>query len=426
MNIQTDSGQWPSVVLSNLTEVDSPITYGVVQPGSEDPTGVLFIRSGDVSDGRILTDQLRTITTRVSEQYRRTQLRGGELVVSLVGNPGQIGIVPESLKGGNLARQVALVRLRDDVDARFVKYYLASPIGQHTLGAHSLGSVQQVINLRDLKTVEIPLPPLPEQRAIAHVLGTLDDKIELNRRMNETLEEMARALFRSWFVDFDPVRAKMAGEGPSLPPEVSALFPDRLVLSELGEIPEGWEVKALADCYDLTMGQSPPGSTYNDEGVGMPFFQGRTDFGFRYPENRKFCTAPARTAQPDDTLVSVRAPVGDINMAWEKSCIGRGVAALRHRSGSRSFTFYAAQAMQPVLREYEHTGTVFGAINKIQFESLHILEPDATVITAFEAHARLLDERIKSDVAESRALATERDALLPRLVSGEVRVGEVG
>lgn len=189
-------------------------------------------------------------------------------------------------------------------------------------------------------------PRRPEQRAIAHVLGALDDKIELNRRMNETLEAMTRALFKSWFVDFDPVRAKMKGRDTGLPRDIAALFPDRLVDSEMGEIPEGWEVKSLKDCMNLTMGQSPPGSTYNDHGDGLPFFQGRSEFGFRYPEKRRFCSAPTRVADPDDTLVSVRAPVGDINLAWERCCIGRGVAALRHKSGSSSFTYHSAWALQ--------------------------------------------------------------------------------
>ena len=139
----------------------------------------------------------------------------------------------------------------------------------------------------DLAQLPVKVPSLPEQRAIAHVLGTLDDKIELNRRMNETLEEIARGLFKSWFVDFDPVRAKMDGRWrqgeslPGLPADLYDLFPDQLVQSELGDIPEGWDVKTLGECYDLTMGQSPPGNTYNDNGDGIPFFQGSKDFGDR-------------------------------------------------------------------------------------------------------------------------------------------------
>src|SRR5262249_54157861 len=157
--------------------------------------------------------------------------------------------------------------------------------------------------------------------AIAHILGTLDDKIELNRRINETLEAIARAIFNSWFVDFDPVRAKANGEPPKsicrrlhLTPDLLALFPDRFQGSELGEIPEGWRNGSLEQSFNLTMGQSPPGSTYNERGEGLPFFQGRADFQFRFPKRRVFCSAPTRVANAGDTLVSVRAPVGDINM----------------------------------------------------------------------------------------------------------------
>ena len=205
------------------------------------------------------------------------------------------------------------------LDTRWAYYQLLT---QNINGMDS-GSAIPSTSREDFYCLPVDVPPLNEQRAIVQVLGTLDDKIELNRRMNATLEAMARALFKSWFVDFEPVRAKMEGRWrrgeslPGLPAEHYDLFPDRLVDSELGEIPEGCEVKALGECYDLTMGQSPPGSTYNDNGEGTPFFQGSTDFGERYPNNRRYCTKPARLAQAEDTLVSVRAPVGAINRAWE-------------------------------------------------------------------------------------------------------------
>ena len=285
-------------------------------------------------------------------------------------------------------------------------------------------------NVSSSQIADIPYPDLnvEDQRAIAHILGTLDDKIELNRRMNETLEAMTQALFKSWFVDFEPVRAKMEGHWrrveslPGLPADLHDLFPDRLVPSELGEIPEGWGVKALGECYDLTMGQSPPGSTYNDNGEGTPFFQGSTDFGERYPTNRRYCTKPARLAQAEDTLVSVRAPVGSINRAWERCCIGRGVAALQHKSGSASYTYYAIWAAQPQIDQYEHTGTVFGAIGGKQFRALQVLEPPEDTIAAFDRVGQDLDRQIRNNVDESRSLATQRDALLPGLVSGELRL----
>ena len=305
-------------------------------------------------------------------------------------------------------------------DTEFL-YYLLRTLG---LNKWRAGSGQPLLNQTILSQIPVAAPSPPAQRSIAHILGTLDDKIELNRRMNETLERMARALFKSWFVDFDPVRAKMEGRDTGLPQEIAELFPDRLVDSEMGEIPEGWEVTSLKDCMSLTMGQSPPGSTYNGRGVGLPFFQGRSDFGFRYPERRRFCSAPTRIADPEDTMVSVRAPVGDINMAWERCCIGRGVAALRHRSGSSSFTYHSVWAMQRELRKYEHTGTVFGAINKGQFEALKVIEPEPRVVSAFDSMSRHLDARTRSNVSESRALVALRETLLPKLISGETRVGD--
>ncbi|MFZ1828067.1 MAG: restriction endonuclease subunit S [Candidatus Competibacteraceae bacterium] len=161
------------------------------------------------------------------------------------------------------------------------------------------------------------------------------------------------------------------------------------------------------------MGQSPPGDTYNEEGNGLPFYQGRTDFGFRFPTRRIYCTAPTRYAKPGDTLVSVRAPVGDINMANEECCIGRGVAAVRHKSGATSFTYHSMANLYPDFARFEAEGTVFGSINKDSFEKLRFVIPTDEIVAAYERQAGPLDEQI-------RTLATLRDTLLPKLLSGEL------
>ncbi len=186
---------WSQVRLDELTEFDSPITYGVVKPG--DSGEVLFIRGGDLVGGRVLNSQLRTITSEVSEQYKRTLLRGGELLICLVGQPGQVAVAPPELAGANIARQVGLIRLRKDVDAEFVSYYLQSPDGQSNLGTYTGGSVQQVINLGDLRTVIIPLPPLPEQQRIVTILDEAFDGIATAKANAEKNLQNARALFES-------------------------------------------------------------------------------------------------------------------------------------------------------------------------------------------------------------------------------------
>lgn len=314
-----------------------------------------------------------------------------------------------------------------DNDPRFC-YYLLRSID---FGSFNVGSGVPTLNRNHVHPLPVTLPGVAEQRRISGFLGALDDKIELNRRMNETLEAMAQAIFRDWFVDFGPVRRKMEGAtdpvavmgglapDPARAADLAALFPDTLGNEGL---PEGWATSSFGSEFRLVMGQSPPGDTYNDDRVGLPFFQGRTDFGFRYPEQRKHCSAPARIAEADDTLISVRAPVGDLNVAWERCCIGRGVAATRHKSGGTSFTFYALRSLQPELEQFEHTGTVFGAINKKQFEALKVLRPASSTVGAFERLVAPLDDMIRTKTAENRTLAETRDYLLPRLMSGAVRV----
>jgi type I restriction enzyme S subunit len=306
-------------------------------------------------------------------------------------------------------------------DPRFISYFLKSV----DFLAYSDKAAVPGLNRNHLHQAIVRVPPLPEQRRIAHILGTLDDKIELNRRMNATLEAMARALFKSWFVDFDPVRAKAAGRDPRLPADIAALFPAALVESELGEVPEGWGVGQVGELFNVTMGQSPPGSTYNESAEGLPFYQGRADFDSRYPNRRVYCTAPTRFAQAGDSLVSVRAPVGSLNMAGEECAIGRGLAAVRHKSGSRSFTYYSMQSLESSFSLFEAEGTVFGSINKDAFAGLAAVAPPTAVVSAFESIAYPLDERILLNTQQASTLAALRDTLLPRLLSGAVRVPSV-
>lgn len=179
----------PAQPLEELTEPDSPITYGVVKPGDEGE--VAFVRGGDIAQGRVLTEQLRTIDATVSRQYRRTLLRGGELLISLVGQPGQVAVAPEKLKGANIARQVGLIRLNEHVDAEFVRYFLQSPVGQAALGARQSGSVQQVINLGELREVMVPIPALAVQRDAVTALDAFSTSVE---RLTDLVQSKLAAL----------------------------------------------------------------------------------------------------------------------------------------------------------------------------------------------------------------------------------------
>ena len=319
---------------------------------------------------------------------------------------------------------IVLSGIEDKTDNLFV-YYLARDPSLRTFAIHSMqGSTgRQRVDANSLGLFEFSLPPIEEQRRIAHILGTLDDKIELNRQTNQTLEATARAIFKSWFVNFDPVKAKMEGrKPPCMDTSTAALFPSAFQDSSLGEIPKGWQITTIDEDFNLIMGQSPPGSTYNEDRDGMPFYQGRRDFGFRYPTQRVYCTAPKRFAEKGDTLVSVRAPVGDTNMVLEKCSIGRGVAAVQHKTGNRSYTYYTMQFLQEVFSRYEAEGPVFGAINKTDFQTLPYLRPRDEIVEAFERLIFPLDQNIENNENESHTLAQTRDTLLPKLLSGEIRV----
>jgi len=305
-----------------------------------------------------------------------------------------------------------------EMDLRWAYYELLT---QDINGMDS-GSAIPSTSREAFYSLPVRVPPPDEQRTIACILRTLDDKIELNRRMNETLEAIARALFKSWFVDFDPVRAKAEGRDPGLPKPIADLFPDRFENSDLGRIPMGWRVGSVDDEFELTMGQSPPGETYNEAGQGFPFYQGRADFSFRFPTRRVYCTAPTRFAKAGDTLVSVRAPVGDINMASDACAIGRGVAAVRHKTGSRSYAHQFMKSIKEVFARFEAEGTVFGSIGKKDFHAIPCVNPPRDFVLTYEAHVSPLDDRVEINERESRTLAALRDALLPKLLSGEIRI----
>lgn len=308
---------------------------------------------------------------------------------------------------------------RADVHLRYA-YYLLKWIGLNHLKD---GTSNPSLSRDTFSRQVFPWPPLPQQKEIARIVQALDEKIQLNRRINSTLQSMARALFKSWFIDFDPVRAKSEGRDPRLPSHIANLFADELITLEDQCLPTGWGKVSLMKEFELIMGQSPPGETYNESGIGTPLYQGCADFGFRYPTRRVFCSSPTRMAKAGNTLVSVRAPVGRINIAVEDCAIGRGVASVLHKSGSRTYTYQYMRHLEGEFSRFEGEGTVFGSISKESFQGMSVIRPPENIVKAFDATCAHLDDLIANLEQESISLATMRDTLLPRLVSGEVRFG---
>ncbi len=296
-------------------------------------------------------------------------------------------------------------------DFRFLFYALLAY--RSKLISLASGAAQQNLNQDIIKNFELPFPYLPEQRAIAKVLSDLDAKIELNREMNATLEKMAEALFKHWFVDFEFPNEK------GKPYKSSG---GEMVKSELGMIPEGWKIGTLGEICEITMGQSPPGETYNKTGAGLPFYQGISDFGFRSPSRRVYCTAPTRFAEEGDVLLSVRAPVGSLNVAEERCAIGRGVAALRSKGKPQKYIYYLLRATQSGWNKFEAEGTVFGSVGKSDVHGFKVVLPPEHLRERFGSFVEPVDRQITINEKKSHNLAAVRDSLLPKLMSGQIRV----
>ncbi|TNF09208.1 MAG: restriction endonuclease subunit S [Gammaproteobacteria bacterium] len=446
--------EWPSYPLEQLCAANTAITYGVVKPGPEDSNGVLFVRGGDIINGQINLGQLRTITHEVSQQYKRTLLKGGEILVSLVGNPGQVAIAPAVLRGANIARQVGLIRLREDIDKQFIKYYLLSPLGQRELSGYSLGSVQQVINLQDLKRVEIPLPTLEEQKAIAHILGTLDDKIELNRQMNATLEAMAQALFKSWFVDFDPVidnalaagnpippelqaraekRAALGDNRKPLPSEIQQLFPDRFTFTdEMGWVPEGWEGASLSEFGQIVCGKTPSKSNPEYFGSKIPFIKipdmhnemfviGSSD----YLSEAGAATQPKKAIPRGSVCVSCIATVGKVVIASQESHTNQQINSIvPNDTWLTPYLYFYMLTLNKLFHDLASGGSTTLNMNTGVFSKIEINRPNDSVLKAFHKETSPMTNKIEAYLMEIDTLVKLRDTLLPKLLSGQLRIPE--
>ena len=255
-------------------------------------------------------------------------------------------------------------------------------------------------------SLDVSIPSVDEQNRIIRIVEPIFDKIAINNRINHNLEEQARSLYKSWFIDFEPFK-----DG-------------KFVDSELGMIPEGWHIGTLSEIADITMGQSPSGSSFNEDGHGIVFYQGRTEFGFRFPSIKLFTTEPTRFAEPHSVLVSVRAPVGDINVALDRCCIGRGLAAITAKDEAFSFVLYTLKGKSSELDLYNGEGTVFGSINRKDLEGLSVLIPPMSIIQQFNDCIRPIDESIEIACKEIVNLSFSRDSLLPRLMSGQLSFDE--
>ena len=313
----------------------------------------------------------------------------------------------------NAYQRTYILTAKPNFDLDYIFYCLKLEL--KCLKEKAQGSQTKFLTMPILNNIGIVKHNLLSQQKIAAVLSALDSKIEVNNRINSELEAMAKTLYDYWFVQFD---FPNEDGKPYKTSGGKMVWNDELKR----DIPAGWEVGSLSDIANITMGQSPLGESYNEDSNGVIFFQGCTDFGNRFPTIRKFTTQPTRFAKKGDILLSVRAPVGTINIAKEDCCIGRGLAALNSKDNCIAYLFGVMVNLKQIFDRRNTDGTTFGSITKDDLFSLTIIKPDKEILNQYNKVINPSFEKQDSIELENQTLANLRDWLLPMLMNGQVTV----
>ena len=302
------------------------------------------------------------------------------------------------------------------VDGKYLNAFMHTRYIQKYFENNASGSGQRYTLSNDtIGNIPVLLPSIEVQHTIGKVLSDIDRKIELNKQINDNLEAMAKQLYDYWFVQFDFPNE----EGKPYKSSGGAMvWNDKLKR----EIPQGWSNGVLSDVANITMGQSPDGSSYNEDGEGIIFYQGSTDFGLRFPNIRQYTTSPSRYANKGDILMSVRAPVGALNIANNDCCIGRGLSALSSKIGSMTHLYYLMNDFRLKFEGMNSAGTTFGSITKDELFSLPVIIPTKSVILEFEQVCEPIFDKQMIIGEEINALTKQRDELLPLLMNGQASV----
>lgn len=344
---------------------------------------------------KISYDKARYTDIKHKPVSQERYLRIGDIIINATGygTAGRVAQVDNLIGDTTVDSHMIIIRANyNKVHPKYLAYYMKH--NQATIESYAEGSTGQteISKNRLCYEFKVRYPDLETQKRIAKVLSALDDKIELNNQINKNLEEQAKSIYSKMFIESRPA---------------------------------DYANGTLNEIADITMGQSPVGSSYNEEGLGEIFFQGRAEFGERFPTIRLYTTEPKRMAFANDTLISVRAPVGDLNVAHKYCCIGRGLAAIHSKTNHQSFLLYTMFSLKRQLEVFNGEGTVFGSINRDSLRNIAIYIPSIDKINDFENLVAPIDLEIRNNYDQICALQQIRDKLLPKLMSGEIDVDNV-
>ena len=403
---------WSVVTLESLLRDSKSIAVGVMYPGPHTDGGVPLIKVGDISGGALRKRPEYCISSETNHEYRRTQLDGDELLITLVGNPGECVVVTGAMRGWNPARAIAVVRFRDSSLRTYIKAVLESSAGKHLIDAVLNTTVQKTLNLKDVRQLPIPMPSRREIDEISTVSNALTERITLLRETNATLEAIAQALFKSWFVDFDPVRAKSRGLAPAGMDEVTAsMFPDGFEESVVGLVPRGWPVKTLQDLLVLQRGFDLPSQDRVPGDFPIIAASGRSG-----THTEAMAKGPGVVTGRSGVLGRVFLELDD---HWPLN------TTLWVKEFRAATACYAYEVLRLLDFKAFNAGSAVPTLNRNHIHSLPYVIPPIDCVKAYEVIAIRLHQRARLNAKQAETLGTLRDTLLPRLISGQLRLPEV-
>ena len=420
---------WKVVTLETLLKDNKSIAVGVMYPGPDTQGGIPLIKVGDIKDGLIPQKPTYCISYKTNEEHKRTQLNGDELLITLVGNPGECVVVTPAMAGWNPARAIAVIRLADPSMRLYLKTVLESTAGKHLIDAVLNTTVQKTLNLKDIRQLPVPMPRNETICAISSFSRVLSDRIALLRETNATLEAMAQALFKSWFVDFDPVHANAGTRAATLPAELQALFPSTFTDTLQGLTPEGWTWQALDDAYELNPKRNLKKGTlanYLDmASVGTSGHTTENTTNREFGSGTKFVNGDTLLARITPCLENGKTAFVDFLEDGETGWGSTEFIVLKPKAPLPPYHAYLL-ARFPGFREYaiqSMSGT--SGRQRVQNDVLGrymLAVPDDAVAEAFGQLVEVMQQKIQANHQQAQTLATLRDTLLPRLIAGTLRL----
>jgi type I restriction enzyme S subunit len=377
--------------------------------------GTPIITVEHLGENVVLHSNLPRVSDSDKERLRKYLLKEGDIVFSRVGSVDRRAITKKAEEGWLFSGRCLRVRINKEImNPAFVSYYFGLESFRKRIRSHAVGATMPSLNTNLLSEMKIVIPPLKEQIHVAEILSSLDDKIELNQQMNATLEKIGQAVFKHWFINFE------------FPDEKGKPYKSsggEMVDSELGQIPKGWEIKEFDSMFDLTMGLSPKGESYNSDGEGTPLLNGAADFKGDGIFPTKYTTRPTRLNKAGDLIFCIRGTIGNIVIADKKYCLGRGVAAITPKSKEfiEFIYFKLHEKMEELIQKA--SGSVIIGLSKEDITKQKIIRPHPLILELFhkQMEAAFLKKQLNSHEAED--LKQTRDSLLPRFMSGRIRMG---